>query len=63
MGFPPAWAVPVSLPRALPALPGSALFVLCFCTLSLSFLGLGMFRRSLKLPLLALLALSCEKPA
>lgn len=49
-------------PAMLPALPGSALLVFCFCPLSLSFLGLGMLRRSLKLPLLVLLALSCEKP-
>lgn len=59
----PAWAVPVSLPGVPPALPGSELLVFCFCTLSLSFLGLGMLRRSLKLPLLVLLVLSCEKPS
>lgn len=40
-------------------LPGSELLLFCFC--ALSFLGLGMLRRSLKLPLLALLALSCKK--
>lgn len=33
--------------------------VFCFCSLSFSFLDLGMLRRSLKLPLLAP---SCEKP-
>lgn len=41
-----------------PSSPGSALLAFCFC--ALSFLGLGMLRRSLKLPLLALPPLSCK---
>lgn len=52
----------LSLSGTLLTLPGSVLFAFCFCSLSFSFLDLGMLRRSLKLPLLALLALSCEKP-
>lgn len=57
----PGWAC-ACLPGTLPTLPGSTLLVFCFCTLSLSFLGLGILRRSLKLPLLALPVLSCQKP-